>query len=329
MSTDIWVVVDSRDGIASDASLAIVTEAATLAATCGGSVVAVAIGQRCDEVAAQAGAYGAGTVRIVEGAAYAQYSTQAWTSALAALVTANAPGAVLFAATALGSDLAPRLAARLGTGLVSDVTALSVAADGRLTFTKNTLGGNLLTQCVVTSVPQIGTVRTGLYKKGAPTGRAPQVVREDVPAPAQVGTQVLSFTPDASDGELALEDADIVVSGGRAMGSAEGFAVLRALAAAFGPGAAVGASRPAADAGWLPTSQEIGISGKTVSPDLYLACGISGASQHLAGMSGSKLVVAVNSDAQAPIFEVADLGVVGDLFEIVPALTDAVARHRG
>lgn len=329
MSTDIWVVVDSRDGIASDASLAIVTEAATLAASCGGAVVAVVVAPDGAPVAAQAGEHGASTVRVVQGEAYAQYSTQAWTAALAGLVRTHEPAAVLFAGTAIGADLAPRLAARLGIGLVSDATALSVAADGRITFTKNTLGGNLLTECVVAATPQIGTVRTGLYKKGAPTGATPQVVVEDVPAPAQGGTQVLSFTPDSSDGEIALEDADVVISGGRAMGGAEGFDALRALAAAFGPGTAVGASRPAADAGWLPTSQEIGISGKTVSPDLYVACGISGASQHLAGMSGSKLVVAINSDPQAPIFEVADLGVVGDLFEIVPALADAVARHRG
>lgn len=326
MSTDIWVFVEQHAGVAAEASLGVVTEAARLAPAASAQVVAVLAGPGASQAAVAAGSAGATAALVVPDEAYATYSTEAYTHALATLVVAHAPAALLFAATTYGADLAPRLAARLDTGLVSDATALWLDADGRFTFTKNTLGGNLLTQCRIAGDTQLGTVRTGLYKK-AEVGGTAEVSVEDVTAPA-VRTTLLEVVDEAGSGELALEDADVVISGGRAMGGAEGFGILRDLAAAFGPTAAVGASRPAADAGWVPTHQEIGVSGKTVSPDLYVACGISGASQHLAGMSSSRTILAINSDPDAPIFDVADLAVVGDLFEIVPALTAAVAAAR-
>lgn len=326
MSTDIWVFVEQHAGVAAEASLGVVTEAARLAPAASAQVVAVLAGPGASQAAVAAGSAGATAALVVPDEAYATYSTEAYTHALATLVVAHAPAALLFAATTYGADLAPRLAARLDTGLVSDATALWLDADGRFTFTKNTLGGNLLTQCRIAGDTQLGTVRTGLYKK-AEVGGTAEVSVEDVTAPA-VRTTLLEVVDEAGSGELALEDADVVISGGRAMGGAEGFGILRDLAAAFGPTAAVGASRPAADAGWVATHQEIGVSGKTVSPDLYVACGISGASQHLAGMSSSRTILAINSDPDAPIFDVADLAVVGDLFEIVPALTAAVAAAR-
>ncbi|HEY0215672.1 MAG TPA: electron transfer flavoprotein subunit alpha/FixB family protein [Cellulomonas sp.] len=329
-TTDLWVLVEQWRGTPVDASLAVVSEARRLADACGGTVTAVVLGDAPDTsaVAERAGAAGAQIVRAVSGAGYAEHSTEAWTGALHALVTAHSPAAVLLAATTLGSDVAPRLAARLGTGLVTDCSAVEVAADGTPTLTKNELGGTRLARCQVPGGLPVVTVRPGALPPATTDAGAPEVVAEDIPA-APSRTTVLERVVAEAGGEVALEDARIVVSGGRAMGGPEGFDVLRELASALGPTAAVGSSRPAADAGWVPVHLEIGISGKKVSPDLYLACGISGASQHLAGMSSSKTVVAVNKDPGAPIFAVADFGVVGDLFELVPAITAAVRARQG
>jgi electron transfer flavoprotein alpha subunit len=336
MSCTLWVLVESWRGEPAEAALALVTEARRLADASGGTVTAVALGEDLDAVVARAGAAGAHTVRRVSGG-YAEHSTEAWTAALHALVTAHAPTALLVAATTHGADVAPRLAARLGTGLVTDCIGLDVAAAGddtgdagyRVTGVKAVLGGSSVTRSTVPSGTAVLTVRTGVLPPATDSaGAAGEVVVEDLPAVAS-RTVVLDRTPAPDTGEVALEDARIVVSGGRALGGPEGFDVLRELASALGPTAAVGASRPAADAGWVPQHLEIGISGKKVAPDLYLACGISGASQHLAGMSGSRTVVAINSDPTAPILDVADYAVVGDLFEVVPALTAAVRARRG
>ena len=325
MSPALWILVEQSQQTASDASLALVSEAARL----GGDVTAVLIGEDVEALAAATGAAGAATVRLVSGPAYAEYDSQTHVAALAELVGRHAPDAVLFAATTHGNDLAPRLAARLATGLVTGVTRVELGDGGRLVLTKDVLGGAQVVRCAIPAGVQVVTVAAGALG-GADTGAAaPTVVVEDVAAPEPSRTTVLERVVTETDGETALEDARVVVSGGRAMGGPEGFGVLRDLAAALGPVAAVGASRPAADAGWVPVHLEVGISGKKVSPDVYLACGISGASQHLAGMSSSKVVVAINSDAGAPIFEVADVGVVGDLFEIVPALAAAVRARRG
>ncbi|MEN1974163.1 electron transfer flavoprotein subunit alpha/FixB family protein [Cellulomonas sp. P4] len=326
MSCTLWVLVESERGVAADASLAVVTEARRLADACGGTVTAVAVGEDLDDVVARAGAAGAHTVRRVSGG-YADYATEPWTAALHTLLTTHAPTALLVAATTRGADVAPRLAARLGTGLVTDCVALECAGDGLLGV-KTVLGGAAVTRSRVRDAVAVLTVRPGVLPPAATDGTAAEVVVEDLPA-APSRTTLVERVPAEDTGEVALEDARIIVSGGRAMGGADGFGVLRELATALGPTAAVGASRPAADSGWVPVSLEIGVSGKKVAPDLYLACGISGASQHLAGMSGSRTVVAINKDPEAPIFGVADFGVVGDLFDIVPALTEAVRAHRG
>jgi electron transfer flavoprotein alpha subunit len=326
MRCTLWVLVESWRGVPAEASLALVTEARRLADAAGGTVTAVALGEDLDAVVDRAGAAGAHTVRRVSGG-YAEHSTEAWTAALHALVAADAPTALLVAATTHGSDVAPRLAARLRTGLITDCVALD-CAEGVVTGVKTVLGGSHLTRSQVPEGTAVLTVRPGvLPPAAADPARHPEVVVQNLPAAAS-RTVVLDRTPAQDTGEVALEDARIVVSGGRALGGPEGFGVLRELAAALGPTAAVGASRPAADAGWVPQHLEIGISGKKVAPDLYLACGISGASQHLAGMSGSRTVVAINSDPAAPIFDVADYAVVGDLFEVVPALTAAVRARR-
>lgn len=325
MSNNLWVLVESWAGVPVEASLSVVAQARRVADAAGGTVTAVVIGDEVDQAVARAGAAGAQTVRRVSGG-YADYSTEAWTAALHTLVTEHRPDCLLAAATTVGADVSPRLAARLGSGMLADCSAIEVGADGIIAV-KSELGGSTIARCRVTTGMPVITVRTGVLPPAVDGTSTAEVITESIPAAASRTTLVERVRAD-NDGEIALEDARIVVSGGRAMGGPDGFGVLRELAAAFGPTAAVGASRPAADSGWVPVQLEIGISGKKVSPDLYLACGISGASQHLAGMSGSKVVVAVNKDAEAPIFQVADFGVVGDLFELVPALATAV-RERG
>lgn len=325
MSTDLWVLVETWRGVPVDAGLAVVTEARRLADACGGTVTAVAIGDDLGAVTERAAAAGATTVRCVTGGVYADYTTDAWTGALHALIEAHSPAALLLAGTAAGSDVAPRLAARLGAGLIADCSTLEIDAEGVLTATKSELGGTRLARCRAVGLP-IVTIRPGVLPAAATDGGPAQVVAEQVPEPpARVTVLERGVAP--AGGEVALEDARVVVSGGRAMGGPDAFGVLHDLAKAFGTGAAVGASRPAADAGWVPVHREIGVSGKKVAPDLYVACGISGASQHLAGMSGSGVVVAINTDPEAPIFGVADFGVVGDLFEVVPALAAALRER--
>lgn len=314
MSNALWVLVETRDAVPTDAALALITEARRA----GDRVDAVLVAPEPGAVAERAGAAGAGTVHHVPADGRDPEQVAA---ALAALVAEDAPAAVLAPANTVGAEALGRLAALLDTGVITEVTTIQVA-DGAITGTKSGYGGTRLVHCQVTGGLPLLTVRTGGLPAAAEDGPAATVTAHPAPdRPAR--TTLVEFLPTAGDA-AALEDARIVVSGGRAMGGPEGFDVLRELATALGPTAAVASSRPPADSGWVPVELEVGISGKKVAPDLYLACGISGASQHLAGMSGSRTVVAINKDPQAPIFTVADFGVVGDLFELVPAITAAV-----
>ncbi|WP_169166282.1 electron transfer flavoprotein subunit alpha/FixB family protein [Cellulomonas taurus] len=316
MTDTLFVLMEARDGAPTDSALALITEARRLCE----DVAAVLVAPEIGTAAECAGAAGASTVHHVPADGRAADLIAA---ALTALVATHSPTAVLVPATTLGNEAAARVTARLGTGLLADVSAVTLA-DGVVTAVKSELGGTRLARCrVVDGVPVL-TVRTGGLPPAGSDGGPAAVITAAAAAPAR--TTVVEYLPTGGEG-VSLEDATIVVAGGRAMGGSEGFSVLHELAAALGPTAAVGSSRPAADAGWVPVELEIGISGKKVAPDLYLACGISGASQHLAGMSGSRTVVAINKDPQAPIFAVADFGVVGDLFEIVPAITAAVSAR--
>lgn len=328
--TDIWVYVETDpQGAALDGSLALVAHLAGQAGDA--AVVGVVVAADPGPAAAAAGAAGASRVLAVAGPEHGAPSAQGLTHVLAQLAGERAPAAVLALATTTGAGFLPRLAARLDAGFVADATAVTVGDGARLTLRKSALGGAYVTSCDVPEGLQLVTVRPGALPRATGAGGGAAEV-ETVAVPLDgvaVGTELLDVETDAAQGDLPLEAAAVVVSGGRAMGNAENFALLRDLADAFGPTAAVGASRPAAEAGWVPASQEIGISGKTVSPELYVAAGISGASQHLAGMRDSRVIVAVNRDADAPIFKLADYGVVGDLFEVLPALAAAVRAHRG
>ena len=326
---DLWVFIETNeDGSAKNVGLELLTPGRALADKQGGQLCAVIIGHQAGAAVQAAGEHGADIIYVADAPEYAHYTTDAYAAALTALIEKYGPTSLLIGATGNGRDLGPRVSCRLGTGLTADCTALDIDAEsGNVAWTRPAFGGNLMATILCPDHrPQIGTVRPGVFKK-SPAGEShARVVREDIRvAPGDIRTRVVELIREAGE-SVDLEGAEIIVSGGRGVGGPEGLEVIRALARALG--ATVGASRAAVDAGWISHAHQVGQTGKTVDPRLYIACGISGAIQHVAGMSGSDVVVAINKDPGAPIFDVADYGLVGDLFEILPVLTDEIRRSR-
>jgi electron transfer flavoprotein alpha subunit len=313
---------EARDGKLRRVSLEVVSEARRLAETMGASVESVLIGASGDDAVAELAAYGADRVHVFGDAAFATYATEAYVRALAQVAASVKPAAVLIPFTAMGKDLAPRLSARLGAGLASDVVALS-AADGRLTARRPMYAGKAYATVAWTGEPQLATLRPNVFPLGTPD-RSRKA--ETVAASADTAARARVTAVHATGGNtLELSEAQVVVSGGRGLKGPEHFPLVQELADAFG--AAVGASRAVVDAGWVGHQFQVGQTGKTVSPNLYIAVGISGAIQHLAGMSSSRVIVAINKDPDAPIFKVASYGLLGDVFEIVPKLTEAAKAY--
>lgn len=293
----------------------------------GGKLVAIVIGHNVEAAVEAVASYGAEKIVVVDAPEYEKYTTDAYTIALCALVKKYEPTSMLIGATNNGRDLGPRVACRLKTGLTADCTALDIDEEsGNVAWTRPAFGGNLMATILCPDHrPQIGTVRPGVFKKIEPVEGAAEIIKEDVRVDAKdIRTQVLEIIKDLNEENVDLENAEIIVSGGRGVGGPEGFEPVRALAKALG--ATVGASRAAVDSGWISHAHQVGQTGKTVGPKLYIACGISGAIQHLAGMSGSDCIVAINKDPDAPIFDVADYGVVGNLFEVLPVLTEELKK---
>ena len=328
---DLWVFVETNeDGTAKNVGIELLTPGKMMAGKQGGALVAVVIGSGVDEAVKAASEHGADKVIVVDGPEYKHYSTDAYAIALCTLVEKYGPTSMLIGATNNGRDLGPRVSCRLHTGLTADCTALDIDEEtGNVAWTRPAFGGNLMATIICPNHrPQIGTVRPGVFKKSDVTAANAEIVKEDVHvADDQIRTQVLEIIKDMGGENVDLEGAEIIISGGRGVGGPEGFEPIKALAAELG--ATVGASRAAVDAGWIAHAHQVGQTGKTVGPKLYIACGISGAIQHLAGMSGSDVVVAINKDPDAPIFDVADYGVVGNLFEVLPVLVDEIKRARG
>ena len=325
---DLWVLIEtSETGAPKNVGLELLTPGRELAGKQGGALVAVVIGRNTGAAVEAANAYGADKIIVVDGPEYAQYTTDAYTDALYALVEKYGPTSMLIGATNNGRDLGPRLACRIKTGLTADCTALDIDEEsGNVAWTRPAFGGNLMATILCPDHrPQIGTVRPGVFKKQEPGAPHAEIIQEEIHVEAsRIRTQVLELLKNMGDESVDLEGAEIIVSGGRGVGGPEGFAPVRALAEALG--ATVGASRAAVDSGWISHAHQVGQTGKTVGPKLYIACGISGAIQHLAGMSGSDVIVAINKDPDAPIFDVADYGVVGNLFEVLPVLTEEIRK---
>ena len=316
---EILVLVDHSEGAVKKVTLELLTLARSL-----GTPSAVWLGAGASDAAlAQLGEYGAASVYVADSADLDDYLVAPKAEALAALVAEKSPAAVLIASSAEGKEIAGRLAVKTGSGVITD--AVGIAAD--LTATQSVFGGSTVVQSRVTTGTPIITVRPN---STAPEPSPAAGARTDIAASVSdsaKSAKVTGRTVAQRGGRPDLAEAAIVVSGGRGVGGADGFGVIEALADSLG--AAVGASRAATDAGWYPHQFQVGQTGKTVSPQLYIANGISGAIQHRAGMQTSKTIVVVNKDAEAPIFELADFGVVGDLFAVVPQLTDEIGKRKG
>jgi electron transfer flavoprotein alpha subunit len=318
----IVVFAEHREAKLRRPSLEAVSEARRLAPSLGAGVEAVLVGSGVAGLVDELGAYGADRVHVFDAPALSAYATEVWARALHQVAQETKPTAVLVPFTAMGKDLAPRLAARTGAGLVSDCVGLAVK-DGRLEARRPMYAGKVYATVRWEGEPQLATLRPNVFALGPrEAARKATAVAATVDASSRARITAVHAT---AEGKIELSEAQIVVSGGRGLRGPEHFHLVQGLGEAFG--AAVGASRAVVDAGWVDHQMQVGQTGKTVSPTLYIACGISGAIQHLAGMSSSKYIVAINKDPDAPIFKVANYGLVGDVFEIVPKLTEAAKAY--
>ena len=292
----------------------------------GGSVSVAVLGKDTSDVCRDAAAFGVNRVYAVESPLLTGFDAEQFLVASESVARESAASVVLFPADAFTAELAPRLAHRLGTGAVAGCVSLALSPDGEVLLTRPVFGGKAMAEMAVGHLPVVATIASGSFEPlGRDDSRNAEVLflmLPDLPTPR---VRTLEVRPEESDG-VRLEDARIVVSGGRGLGEAASFHHLEELARVLG--AAVGASRPAVDAGWVPPSIQVGQTGKTVTPDLYIAVGISGASQHLAGMGRSKHVIVINKDPEAPFFKVAELGVVADYRKMVPLLTEKLRALR-
>ncbi len=317
----ILVFIEQRDGTIRKGSLEALSEARRQASAAGWPVAAVIAGSDVAGLAADCGKYGAEKVFVADDGNLRLYSAEGYTEAVVAAAGRMEPDAIFFSATAMGRDLAPRVAARLGVGGLADVTGLTLE-DGTFVAKRPVYSAKAFaTVDTAGKKPQVIGLRPNVFTAEEAGGSA-EVVNLDGLS-LSIRAMVKELVAEGG-GEIDVAEADIIVSGGRGLKGPENFALMRELADLLG--AAVGASRAAVDAGWIDHAHQVGQTGKVVSPTLYIACGISGAIQHLAGMSSSKIIVAINKDPDAPIFKVADYGVVGDLFQVVPAMIEEIRK---
>jgi electron transfer flavoprotein alpha subunit len=318
----ILTFAEQRDGKLRRASLEALSEARRLAGPLGAGVAAVVLGPGAEGLAGELASYGADRVVVFDDAALGTYATEAWARALARAIDEAKPSVVFVPFTAIGKDLAPRVAARIGAGLASDCVAFEVKG-GTLTARRPMYAGKAYATVEWVGEPKMATLRPNVFPLGQPeASRKAEVSKAAVDTTSRAR---VSGVKAAGAGKVQLTEAQVIVSGGRGLRGPEHFHLVESLAEAMG--AAVGASRAVVDAGWVDHQMQVGQTGKTVSPTLYVACGISGAIQHLAGMSSSKVIVAINKDPDAPIFRVANYGILGDVFELLPKLTEAAKAH--
>lgn len=317
---NVWVFIDCFDGKPKNVGLELLGQGRKLAQALNQKLCAVVIGKDVDEAIKASNDYGADVIYVVKGDEYKNYSADGYGYAFLELCKKYNPDTILVGATVNGRDLASKIAVSLETGLTADCTALSVEEDTKnVVWERPAFGGNLYARILCSETrPQMGTVRPGAFKlPELVEGNKAEIINETFEKPS-IRTQVVDFIKAVEEGGIPIADAQVIVSGGRGMKNAENFEMLKELADLLG--GTVGSSRAAVDNGWISHSKQVGQTGTTVTPRIYIACGISGAVQHVAGMSESETIIAINKDADAPIFEVADYCMVGDLFEIVPSI---------
>jgi electron transfer flavoprotein alpha subunit len=315
MMAGILVFVEQRNSEVRKASLQALSEAKRQ----GGEVSAVLPGSGIGDAAAALGAYGADKIYVADDANLGLYSADGYAEVVVKAFEQAQPSAIFFAGTAMGRDLAPTVAARLGVGAIPDAVALTL--EGETFSVRRPVYSGKANATVTTAgnTPQVISLRPNVFAAEEAGGAGEVVALDGLSLSIRA---VVKELLEAEGGELDVAEADIIVSGGRGIKGPENFALIKSLADALG--GAVGASRAAVDAGWIEHSHQVGQTGKVVSPSLYIAAGISGAIQHLAGMSSSKVIVAINKDPDAPIFKIADYGIVGDLFDVIPPMVEAI-----
>jgi electron transfer flavoprotein alpha subunit len=319
MAKGVWIVAEQRDGALRKISYELASTARKLADVLGEEVCAVLCGSGIEGIAGQLGKYGVDKVYLADAPALEPYTTDAHAAAVAKIVKEKDPAILLLGASTQGRDLSARLVGKLATGMGTDCVDAKIV-DGKLILTRPMYAGKCFGEVAVSSFPQMATLRPNVFP-AIENPKAGEVIKFDAALDeGKLRTKVLEVQKDAS-GKVDLTEANIIVSGGRGMKGPENYVIIEELAAVLG--ATVGASRAAVDAGWRPQTDQVGQTGTIVSPNLYVACGISGAIQHLAGMGSSKVIVAINKDPEAPIFARADYGIVDDLFKVVPELTKA------
>lgn len=326
---DVWVFAEQKDGEPAGVALELLGEGRKLAGQLGVKLAAVLFGENVEAVAKNLIAYGADEVYMVDHPSLKRFNDESYADIFVQLIEKYKPEIVLMGATTYGRSLAPRVASRLNTGLTADCTKLEIDMEKRLLLqTRPAFGGNLMATIICPDRrPQMSTVRPKVMKALEPdSSRNGEIIKPDVVIPENVRVKVLDVVSTLCE-KVSLTEADIIVSGGRGMGDPKNFALIQELADVLG--GAVGASRATVDAGWVDYSHQVGQTGKTVGPKIYFACGISGAVQHLAGMSSSDTIIAINKDPEAPIFKVADIGIVGDVLEVLPALISEFKKRLG
>ncbi len=325
----VWIFVEQTEGKPAEVSWELLSVGADLAKTLGAELCALIVGDKVENLCQESFTYGAAKAYLVDDPVFHYYRTEPYYKAICYLVEKYKPEIVLMGATGLGRDLAGAVATKLQTGLTADCTGLTIDDKSFLLQTRPAFGGNIMATILTERTrPQMATVRPHvMLLPEKDTAHKGEIVRESVPVKEEdFATKVLEIIEDRRHGDVDVAAADVIVSGGRGMCSKENFHLLQELADELG--GVVGCSRSAVEAGWMPVERQVGQTGKTVRPKIYIACGISGAIQHLVGMQTSDVIIAINRDRQAPIFEVATYGIVGDLFQIVPAITNRIRELR-
>ncbi|CCJ33910.1 electron transfer flavoprotein subunit alpha/FixB family protein [Caloramator australicus] len=325
----VWVIAEQRDGYLQKVALELLGKGRELSEKLGVKLTAVLVGYEVEKLANTLIKHGADEVIVLENILLKNYTTDGYTNAIEKIAIERKPEIILIGATNIGRDLGPRLAARLKTGLTADCTGLDIDENTKnLLMTRPAFGGNLMATIECPNHrPQMATVRPGVFPLPCPDDRREgRIEKIDVKIKEEEIRTVVEKIVKSLDEKIDITEAKVIVSGGRGIGNKEGFEMLKELAHLLG--GVVGASRAAVDAGWIGKDHQVGQTGKTVRPKLYIACGISGAIQHLAGMQESEYIIAINKDENAPIMSIADLGIVGDVYKVLPELINEIKAYK-